>query len=128
MRAPPGRRSGRPRSWQTPVLASQSNMLSAVSGQGMLRFMLHDGTVTAKVFIEFCKRLLKDAGGPVFLIVDGHPSHRVKAVAKLVAATDGALRCSSYPATHPSSTRTNGHGGTSRPTASARSVSPAKTA
>src|SRR3974377_1240907 len=67
-------------------------MLSAVSAQGALRFMVHDGTVNAKVFVDFCKRLLTDAKGPVYLIVDGHPSHRAKAVAEFVASTDGRLR------------------------------------
>ena len=41
------------------------NMLSAVSAQGALRFMIQDGTVNATVIIDFCKRLLRDADGPV---------------------------------------------------------------
>lgn len=91
---------------QTPVVANTGarysiNMLSAVSAQGALRFMLHDGTVNATVFIEFCKRLLNDAPGPVFLIVDGHPSHRAKAVAEFVAGTDGRLRLFFLPGYSP---------------------------
>jgi transposase len=91
---------------RTPVVANTGarfsiNMLSAVSAQGALRFMLHDGTVNATVFIEFCKRLLEDAGGPVFLIVDGHPSHRARAVATFVAATQGALRLFFLPGYSP---------------------------
>src|ERR687890_1634261 len=45
------------------------NMLSAVSAQGALRFMVHEGTVNAAVFIEFCRRLLRDQSGPVYLVV-----------------------------------------------------------
>jgi transposase len=91
---------------RTPVVANTGarfsiNMLSAVSAQGALRFMLHDGTVNATVFIEFCKRLLEDAGGQVFLIVDGHPSHRARAVATFVAATQGALRLFFLPGYSP---------------------------
>ena len=38
---------------------------------GQFRFMLHEGSVDAKVFIEFLKRLMVNADKPVFLIVDG---------------------------------------------------------
>jgi transposase len=91
---------------KTPVVAGTGarfsvNMLSAVSAQGALRFMLHEGTVNATVFIEFCKRLLNDADGPVFLIVDGHPSHRAAAVAKFVTATNGGLRLFFLPGYSP---------------------------
>ncbi len=91
---------------QTPVVANTGarysiNMLSAVSAQGALRFMLHEGTVNAGVFIEFCKRLLKDAAGPVFLIVDGHPSHRANATKQFVASTQGRLRLFFLPGYSP---------------------------
>ena len=54
---------------RTPVVKATGarfslNMLSAVSAQGALRFMVHEGTVNAAVFIDFCKRLLRDAAGP----------------------------------------------------------------
>jgi len=68
------------------------NMLSAINPRGELRFMLHEGTVTAGVFLEFLKRLLIGANGPVLLIVDGHPSHRAKRVKTFVDSTQGQLR------------------------------------
>ena len=91
---------------QTPVVANTGarysiNMLSAVSAQGALRFMLHDGTVNATVFIDFCKRLLKDAPGPVFLIVDGHPSHRANPTKQFVADTAGRLQLFFLPGYSP---------------------------
>lgn len=81
---------------RTPVVPNTGarfsvNMLSAVSAQGALRFMVHEGTVNAGVFIDFCKRLLRDTDGPVYLVVDGHPAHRAKATTEFVAATDGRL-------------------------------------
>jgi transposase len=90
----------------TPVVANTGarysvNMLSAVSAKGALRFMVHDGTVDSKVFIEFCKRLLKDAKGPVYLVVDGHPCHRSKATTEFVASTDGRLRLFQLPGYSP---------------------------
>ena len=81
---------------RTPVVSSTgarfgANLISAVSAQGQLRFMLSKGRVTAAVFIEFLRRLLVNASAPIFLIVDGHPTHRAKSVARFVAAQEGRL-------------------------------------
>jgi transposase len=80
----------------TPVVSSTgarfgANLISAISAQGQLRFMLTKGRVTAAVFIEFLKRLLVNATTPVFVVVDGHPTHRAKSVARFVAAQEGQL-------------------------------------
>ncbi len=81
---------------RTPVVSSTgarfgANLISAVSAQGQLRFMLTKGRVTAAVFIDFLKRLLVNAATPIFMIVDGHPTHRAKSVARFVAAQAGKL-------------------------------------
>lgn len=68
------------------------NMISAVTAKGALRFAVYEGSTTAATFIDFCKRLLYDAPGPVFLIVDGHPVHRARATTEFLASTDGGLR------------------------------------
>jgi transposase len=91
---------------RTPVVKATGarfslNMLSAVSAQGALRFMVHEGTVNAAVFIEFCKRLLRDADGPVYLVVDGHPAHRARATTEFVTSTDGRLKLFLLPAYSP---------------------------
>ena len=49
------------------------------------------GRVTAAVFIEFLKRLLVNAPSPIFLIVDGHPTHKAKAVKRFIEKQDGDL-------------------------------------
>lgn len=81
---------------ETPVVSSTgarfgANIISAVSAQGELRFMLTKGRVNAGVFIEFLKRLLVNAPGPIFLIVDGHPAHKAKCVRRFVADQKGRL-------------------------------------
>jgi transposase len=48
--------------------------------------------VNARVFIEFLKRLLLKAKRAIFLIVDGHSSHRAKLVRQFVETTRGKLR------------------------------------
>ena len=68
------------------------NMISAVGPRGELRFMVHEGTVNARVFREFLRRLLVGANTPVYVIVDGHPAHRAKLVKEFVASTNGMLK------------------------------------
>jgi len=67
------------------------NMLSAVSPQGEFRFMLHDGSVTAEVFLTFLQRLMVGASRPVFLVVDGHSIHKAKLIQDYVASLKGQL-------------------------------------
>ena len=64
------------------------NLVSAVTAQGALRFAAYEGSFVAATFIDFCKRLLRDATGPVFLVVDGHPTHKAKVVKQFVADTN----------------------------------------
>lgn len=54
------------------------NMISAISNQGQLFFMVIKGRFNSLVFIKFMRRLLKQSQQKIFLIVDGHPSHKSK--------------------------------------------------
>jgi hypothetical protein len=61
------------------------SMISAVSNRGLMRFMLDEGALNADRFIAFLRRLIKDAGRKVILIVDHlkvHKAHKVQAWAK----------------------------------------------
>src|SRR6266545_3640319 len=82
---------------RTPVVVTTGdrfgvNLISAVTAKGKLRFAAYDGNLNGQVFIDFCRRLLHDATGPVFLILDGHPVHRSKAVKQFAASANGRLR------------------------------------
>ncbi len=77
------------------------NMISAVTAQGLLRFTTYTGSLTAATFIDFCKKLMRDTDGPVYLVVDGHPTHRAKLVKQFVASTEGRLRLFVLPAYSP---------------------------
>lgn len=68
------------------------NMISAVSPRGDMRFMVVDGSVRNGEFITFLQRLVSDVRKRVFLVVDGHPTHRSKAVKEYVASLKGKLR------------------------------------
>ncbi len=56
------------------------NMISSVNNQGKLRFMLVKGTMNAQKLIGFMKRLCRDAGRKVFLILDNLRVHHAKIV------------------------------------------------
>jgi transposase len=91
---------------QTPVVATTGdrfgvNLISAVTAKGKLRFAAYDGNLNGPVFIDFCRRLLHDAPGPVFLVLDGHRVHRSKAVKAFAASTGGRLRLCFLPGDAP---------------------------
>jgi transposase len=91
---------------QTPIVRTTGsrhslNLVSAISAKGSMRFMTVNGKMTADLFIEFLKRLLKNQNCPVFLIVDGHPVHRSAKVKAFVEATDGRLKLFQLPAYSP---------------------------
>lgn len=57
------------------------NMISALTNRGQLAFSIFEGSFVAPVFLNFMQRLIQHTKGrKVFLIADGHPVHRAKAV------------------------------------------------
>lgn len=92
---------------RTPVVKSTGarysvNMISAITPKGKLHFRLVEGKVNAEAFISYCQALLDDnRGRPVFLIVDGHPSHRAKKTKEWVRSTGGKLRLFYLPGYSP---------------------------
>ncbi len=81
---------------ETPVVPTTGqrfrlNMISAVSPRGQMRFMVVDGSVTGACFIEFLKRLLHGTRKMIFLILDGHPTHRSKQVRTFVETLNDRL-------------------------------------
>lgn len=66
---------------KTPVITRSAkrisrSMISAVSNRGLMRFMLYEGALNADRFIAFLRRLIKDAGRKVILIVDNLQAHK----------------------------------------------------
>jgi hypothetical protein len=94
---------------ETPVVCNTGarfsiDMISAVTDTGALRFGVYEGTATAETFIDFGQRLLHDAPGRVYLIVNGpfrapgHAHHRVRRLHRR-----SPQACSSSLGTHPNS-------------------------
>lgn len=91
---------------KTPVVPTSGsrvsvNMLSAITAKGEMRFMVTTGKVNAPRFVEFLKRLLVKAPGPIFLILDGHPVHRSRVVSAFVKSTAGRMRIFFLPGYSP---------------------------
>lgn len=68
---------------KTPVIRLSAkrtsiNMISTVTNQGKVRFMLYRDSMNAKQFIQFLKRLIKDSGRKIFLILDNLRVHHSK--------------------------------------------------
>lgn len=59
--------------------------------------MVFEGTFKNATFLEFMKRLLKQATRKIYLIVDGHPVHRSVAVRHFVADNAERLRLIRLP-------------------------------
>ena len=60
-------------------------LISAVTNKGELRWMVLDGAVKAASLLRFLGRLVRDADGKVFLILDRLPVHRARSVGDWLA-------------------------------------------
>ena len=93
---------------QTPVVEvtgerKSVNMISAVSPGGTLHFEVFFGSCNATVFVEFLKKLMHDAPGPVYRIPD--PGQRFlpqgSPVKEYVASLKGRLKLFFLPGYSP---------------------------
>ena len=94
------------RKGQTPVIPGtgqrfRCNVLSTITNRGRLAFMVFRSRFTTPVFLRFLRRLLRHVRRPVFLIVNRHPAHVAKAVARWVAERPDRLRLFFLPGYSP---------------------------
>ena len=76
---------------QTPVISRPAtrftySMISTLTNLGTVRFMIYEGALNAALFLNFLRRLIKDARRKVFLIVDNLRVHWAKSVTDWVNA------------------------------------------
>lgn len=91
---------------RTPIIAATGarfglNMIAAISGRGQMKFMLVQGTVNADRICDFLNRLMHDHEQKVFLIWDGHPTHRSKKVKNCIDSFQGRLEIYTLPSYSP---------------------------
>jgi len=70
---------------KTPVIRlcakrERVNLISSITNQGKVRFMVYRDTMNSQTLIKFLKRLIKDADKKVFLILDNLRVHHSKLV------------------------------------------------
>jgi transposase len=91
---------------QTPVILATGqrfgcNMISAITNQGRLNFMVFKERFTAPVFLEFLRRLLRQSDRRLYLIIDCHPVHRSLKVKNWVKENEERLRLVFLPGYSP---------------------------
>ena len=91
---------------KTPVIKlsakrSSTNMISAITNQGKVRFQIYDGRMNADQLIQFMKRLIKDAKRKVFLILDNLRVHHAKKVTQWLAKHSEQIEVFYLPAYSP---------------------------
>jgi len=69
-----------------PAQKSRINMISSITNQGKMRFMMYRGTMNCQLLIKFMSRLVKDSRRKVFLILDNLRSHHGKIVKEWLEA------------------------------------------
>lgn len=89
-----GRRGETPVVWGTGLRFS-CNMISAITNRGRLAFMIFRQRFTARVFVNFLRRLLRltrKSGKKVVLIADRHPAHQARHVGRWLAQHSSRIR------------------------------------
>lgn len=84
---------------RTPVLRlpgnsqrTRINMISSITNQGKVRFMLYEEKMNAAIFIKFLARLIHDSSRKVFLIVDNLRVHHSKPVKRWLEKEENRKR------------------------------------
>lgn len=91
---------------QTPVVESTGarfglNMMAAITARGHMHFMIVHATVKGDQICEFLKRLMHNHKKKVFLIWDGHPTHKAKKVKECINSFNGRLEVFLLPSYSP---------------------------
>ena len=91
---------------KTPVKKNMSkrfsvNMISTVTNQGRVQFMIYTGTMNADRLVEFLEQLVKNKEQKIFLILDNLRVHHSKIVKKWVEDHKKAIELFFLPAYSP---------------------------
>jgi len=77
------------------------NMISTITNRGRLAFMVFKSRFTSPVALEFLSRLVRHSRRKVFVIWDGHPVHRSRAVKRWVQEHAGQIEMFFLPGYSP---------------------------
>ena len=77
------------------------NMISSLTNQGKVEFMIYTGTMNADRFIEFLKQLIKTKDRKIYLILDNLRVHHSKLVKQWVEENKGCIELFFLPSYSP---------------------------
>ena len=72
-------------------------MISSLTNQGRLRLMIYQGAFNTTIFLEFLRRLIREATRKLFVILDNLPVHRARRVAAWVHDKADQIKLVSLP-------------------------------
>jgi transposase len=67
------------------------NAISAVNARGEFWYEIYTERLNALRFVDLLRHFMRGRRSPVLLVLDGHPAHRAKAVARYVQSLRGRL-------------------------------------
>ncbi len=87
---------------QTPIVAIPGKRQSvsagsAINAKGAFWFMTYKGSMTATLFVETLKKLMRHRKKPLLLVLDWLPAHQAKMVNNYVTSTNGKLELHYLP-------------------------------
>lgn len=83
--------------WVTPIVKATGarfsiNAASAISKNGVLKFMSYEGSFTSETLIQFLERIIYKIDKKYTLILDWHPTHKTKKVQKWLEDHDFQIK------------------------------------
>jgi transposase len=73
------------------------NAISAVNARGEFWYEIYTERLNALRFVDLLRHFMRGRRSPVLLVLDGHPAHRAKAVARYVQSLRGRLELHFLP-------------------------------
>ncbi len=77
------------------------NLISTVTNQGKVRFMIYDGKMNSQTLLQFMKRLIKGASQKIFLILDNLKVHHSRIVKAWLADHEAEIEVFYLPSYSP---------------------------
>ena len=84
-----------------PARRFSQSMISSLTNRGKLRFMIYERALKAPIFLNFLRRLVREAGRKLFVIVDNLPVHRAHRVTAWVRNHADRIELCSLPSYAP---------------------------
>ena len=75
-----------------PVRRSSLSVISAITNQGTVRFMIYKGALNPDILLRFLRRLIRGRERPIFLILDNLRVHKARKVAAWVKRNASRIR------------------------------------